>query len=77
MEIIKFEGNEYPTAILNMPFGKRKISVLKLNESLMNVRGGYVSERARMIDEEIFYYVDEEDFQLTKGKLANKILSEI
>ncbi len=77
MEMIKFEGKEYPTFLLNFPFGERQISTEKLNDSLINVDGSYVSENARFIDEKIFYFVDEENLKLDKAKLVQLILSEI
>lgn len=77
MEMIKFEGKEYPTLLLNFPFGERQISTEKLNDSLINVDGSYVSENARFIDEKIFYFVDEENLKLDKAKLVQLILSEI
>ncbi len=77
MEIIKFEGKEFPSVIVNLPFGERKISNTQLNESLMNFDGSYVSEEARLIDEEIFYFVEEEVLRFRKNKLITKILSEI
>ena len=77
MEMIKFEGKEYPTLLLNFAFGERQISTEKLNDNLMNTDGSYVSENARYIDEKIFYFVNEENLKLDKAKLAQLILSEI
>jgi len=77
MELIKYKGEKYPTVIINFPFGERKISTTKLNDSLMNNDGSYVSEEARFIDEQIFYFVEEEDIYLQKKELAKMILSEI
>ena len=77
MEIIKFNQREYPTLLLNFPFGERRISVAKLNDDLMNEDGSYVSENARLVDEDIFYFVDEEDLKLNKDELVQLILSEI
>jgi hypothetical protein len=77
MEKINFEGKEYPTLLLNFPFGERQISTEKLNEDLMNFDGSYVSENARFIDESIFYFVDEENLKLDEAELTQLILSEI
>ncbi|MCB0454762.1 MAG: hypothetical protein KDC62_05165 [Aequorivita sp.] len=77
MEMIKFEGKEYPILQLKFPFGERQISTEKLNDCLMNVDGSYVSENARLIDESIFYFVDEENLKLDEAKLTRLILSEI
>ena len=77
METIKFNQREYPTLLLNFPFGERRVSVAKLNDNLMNEDGSYVSENARLVDEDIFYFVDEEDLNLNKDELVELILSEI
>lgn len=77
MEIIKFEGKEYPTLLIKFPFGVRQISTEELNEDLMNIDGSYVSDNARVVDEKIFYYVAKEDLKLSKTRLVQQILSEI
>ena len=75
--MIEFEGKKYPTLILNFPFGERRISIQKLNENLMNSDGSYVSENARLVDEEIFYFVEDEQINLSKDELVQLILSQI
>lgn len=75
--MIKFEGKEYPSVIVNLPFGERKVSNIQLNESMMNFDGSYVSNEARLIDEEIFYFVEESALGLQETKLVELILSEI
>ena len=77
METIKFNQREYPTLLLHFPFGERMISVTKLNDRLMNEDGSYVSENARLVDEDIFYFVDEEYLNLNEDKLIELILSKI
>lgn len=77
MDIIKFQGKEYPSIIVNMPFGESKISSIELNKSLMNLDGSYVSDEARAIDENIFYFVDEKILSFRENLIVNKILSEI
>lgn len=77
MEKINFQGKEYPTVLLSFPFGERQISSEKLNEELLDFDGSYVSENARLIDESIFYFVDEENLKLDEAELIQLILSEI
>ncbi len=77
MEKINFKGKEFPSVIVNMPFGNRKISTIQLNESLMNNNGSYVSNEARIIDEEIYYFVEEKFLSLSEKELVTIILSEI
>mgnify|MGYP003665930667 FL=1 len=60
-----------------MPFGERTISTVQLNESLLNLEGSYVSEEARLIDENIFYFVEENVLCFQENEIVNKILSEI
>lgn len=77
MEMIEFEGIKYPSVIVDLPFGERRISSENLNERLMNFDGSYVSENARLIDEEIFYFVAEKSLALGSDKLVKLILSQI
>lgn len=76
MNIIKLNGKEFPSVVVSLPFGERKISNIKLNESLINSEGAYVSEEARLIDENIFYFVEDEVLHLRKNTLTKIILSQ-
>ena len=59
--MLNFDGKEYPTRLvaLDMPeiSGQQLISVDSLDVALMTKDGCYVSEEARAIDEEVFFYV--------------------
>jgi len=59
--LFRFNGEEYPTRLiaLDMPeiSGLQVISVDSLDVALMTKDGCYVSEEARAIDEEVFFYV--------------------
>ena len=59
--MFRFNGEEYPTRLiaLDMPeiSGQQVISVDSLDVALMTKDGCYVSEEARAIDEEVFFYV--------------------
>jgi hypothetical protein len=77
METIEFEGKPFPRVLVNMPFGEVRISTEILNETLMNYDGSYVSEEARLIDEDIFYFVEEQALRFSENKLIELILSEI
>lgn len=59
--MFRFNGEEYPTRLiaLDMPeiSGQQVISVDSLDIALMTKDDCYVSEEARAIDEEVFFYV--------------------
>ena len=59
--MFRFNGEEYPTRLiaLDMPeiSGQQLISVDSLDVAHMTKDGCYVSEEARAIDEEVFFYV--------------------
>ena len=59
--MFRFNGEEYLTRLiaLDMPeiSGQQLISVDSLDVALMTKDGCYVSEEARAIDEEVFFYV--------------------
>lgn len=59
--MIEFNGKKYPTKQVNIPeFGERLVSVESLEESLMDAEGFYVSDKAQVIDEKIFFYVPDD-----------------
>ena len=59
--MFRFNGEDYPTRLiaLDMPeiSGQQLISVDSLDVALMTKDGCYVSEEARAIDKEVFFYV--------------------
>ena len=77
MDKIKFKELTYPLKNVSFSFGDRLISTVKLNHNLLSEAGDYVSEKARIIDEQIFYFVEEEDLNLSEKEIASKILIEI
>lgn len=77
MNEIVFQGKSYPIALINMPFGERIISTENLNGVLMNSDGSYVSDEARVLDESIFYFVEDESISISETELTNKILVEL
>lgn len=77
MITLEFNGIVYQKREIMMPFGERTISTVDLNNVLMNSKGSYKSEIACSIDESIFYYVEQEQFNLPDAELAAQIFSEI
>ena len=76
MRKVKFENKTYCIRNITFPFGERTVGTEKLNDALMD-DGGYVSEEARLIDESIFYFVEENNLRLREKELVLKINSEI
>ncbi|GMN08970.1 hypothetical protein MTsPCn9_05740 [Croceitalea sp. MTPC9] len=78
MDYISFRGVKYPIKTINFSEqGKCLIGTNRLNEKLISQEGYYTSRKARVIDENIFYYVEEKDINLTSKELIKKINSEI
>lgn len=77
MEAINFNGKVFPVIYVKFPFGERKVSNHKLNYALMNFEGSYVSEEARLIDEKIYYFVEDEVLHFSNDKIVKLISSEI
>ena len=59
--LFRFNGEDYPTRLIALDMleisGQQLISVDSLDVALMTKDGCYVSEEARAIDEEVFFYV--------------------
>jgi hypothetical protein len=77
MRTVKFENKTYCIRDITFPFGERTVGTEKLNDALMTDDGGYVSEEAKLIDESIFYFVEENNLCLQEKELVLKIISEI
>ncbi len=60
MRILKFGQTTYLIRIIISPvFGDVAVTSVSLNDKLMDEAGRYISEEARLIDEQIFFYVDD------------------
>ena len=77
MDTINLKKEKFPLREVEFDFGTRLISTVSLNEKITDVKGGYTSEEARMIDESFFYFVDDKSINLEEDFLRSKILSEI
>ena len=77
MNVVQFNGQEYPIREIRMPFGERIISITELNDALMKNDGSYFSNEARFVDESIFFFLEKENFGLSEKKIKNIILESI
>lgn len=72
LETLNFNGKEYITRTIKVEsYGERTIAGVSLEEELFDKEGNYVSGEARLIDESIFFYVEDKwlnssDEQLSK-----------
>lgn len=75
MDTIRFENKVFKIRKIDLPeFGNILISTTNLNQLLMNEDGGYTSGEAEIVDEQIFYFVDENEIEYEQDKLI-KMLS--
>lgn len=78
MNIINFQNKEFKIRELELPeIGNVLISTNSLNESLLNETGGYVSNEAIVVDENIFYFVNDNEMKLSDKDLINLITEEL
>lgn len=72
LETLNFNGKEYTTRTIKVKsYGEQPIAGVSLEEELFDKEGNYVSGEARLIDEGIFFYVEDkwlnsDDEQLSK-----------
>jgi len=77
MEIIGFQNREFKVREISLPeFGDVLISTNSLNELLLK-DGSYVSDEAIRIDEQIFYFVDENEIAFSDEELISLIAREM
>jgi hypothetical protein len=78
MNAIKYKGKEYPTRlfIVNNPeFGENqtiRIGTFSLNSDLGDA--GSFGEEEELVDDEIYYYIDDSDFELTGEEICKNHL---
>ncbi len=74
MDTIKFQNKEYRIREIELPgLGIVLISTTNLSDALMNNRSDYVSDVAQNIDEEIYFFVEENEIEMDEVDLANLI----
>lgn len=74
MNTIKFQNIEYKVREIELPkIGNVFISTSTLNDALLNNGSDYVSEEAQSIDEDIFYYVEENEIELNEADLIKLV----
>lgn len=76
--MIIFKGINYKTREIELPeFGNVLISTNALNVELLNENGSYISEEAVKVDEQIFYFVEENEIELQDIKLKELLINQI
>lgn len=77
LETIQFQGKIYKTRIVNVKgFGERRIATESLQDALLS-DGKYVSENAKIIDENIFFYVEDKYIHFDDKALAANIYKNV
>lgn len=74
MNTIKFQNKEYKTREIELPeFGNVLISTTSLNDALLNNGSNYVSDEAKNIDDEIYFFVEENEIEMNEVDLVKLI----
>ena len=78
MNRIEFQGNQYKVREVELPeIGNVLISTTSLNKLLLNDHSSYVSNEAISVDESIYYFVDENEIELSDDELINILTTEV
>ena len=78
METIIFRNQEFRIKEIDLPsFGEVIISTNKLSSLLFNDEDKYVNKEAELIDDEIFYYVEENEIGLSDFELIPLIEKDV
>jgi hypothetical protein len=74
MNTIKFQNIEYKVREIELPqIDNVFISTSTLNDALLNNGSDYVSQEAQSIDEQIFYYVEENEIEFNEADLIKLV----
>ena len=77
MERVVFRGKKYPLRSLFLDTLSEEviISTTDLNDVILNKCGAYISKKARLLDEIIFFFVEKNEIELSINDL-NRIIKE-
>ena len=77
LETISFQDKIYKTRIVNVKgFGERRIATESLQDALLS-DGKYVSENAKIMDEAIFFYVEDKYIHCDDKALAANVYKNV
>jgi hypothetical protein len=78
MNTITFCNNEFKIREVELPdWGKVLISTTSLNELILGESYNYTSDEARIIDEEIFYFVNDTEIEYKDEDLVKLLTLEV
>lgn len=78
MEVITFQNQNFRVREIQISeFGNVLISTNSLNELLLNEGGSYSSKEAQEIDEQIFYFVEDDEIDFDEEGLIKTIALEL
>lgn len=78
MDTINFQNTKFKIREIELPkIGNVLISTTSLNELLLNTDDNYVSNEANTIDDNICFFVDNKEIELSDVELLNLIIKEI
>ncbi len=78
MDTVLFNGRQYPLrhGIFVKGYGYRTIGAQSLEEVLFDSEGNYVSDEARRVDEDIFFFIDDKFVKcLDDRALAERVVA--
>jgi RNase H-fold protein (predicted Holliday junction resolvase) len=75
---VQFNGETYARRVIHVNgFGDRIIAGTSLQEELLTEDGTYVSAEAQLIDEEIFFYIEDKYLNCSDMQLAKYVLKQV
>ena len=77
IDLITYKGKKYPSVTIDDVLGGSDetitIASSSLNEALVPDGGDYADETARHIDEQIYSFIDDEFFDLSREEFIEKV----
>lgn len=76
--MIKFQNTNYKTREIKLrEFGNVLISTNSLSAKLLDEKCSYVSEEAIRVDEQIFFFVEDDEIEFPDIKLKKMLMRDI
>jgi hypothetical protein len=78
MDSINFKNKQFKVREIKLPeIGNIFISTTSLNNALINNVSNYISKDARNIDEQIYFFVEEDEIKLSEKDLIKLVTQQI
>lgn len=75
MKVIKYKEASYPAREIKLDNKIVLVSILDLQNALIDTNGDYVDNEAKYVDDKIFYYLAPSEFMLPTNEIKKLLIN--